>query len=297
MTSPSPAASPFDDIRKLAADAPAPTLSIFTVGDRLAEVSAWLTAWTGKTPPVVLRPVIALYAGARQGVGPRGYARERLEAVASGGANVCRIAGAQGAGLEAFDLAIDRPPPESTLKAAMGEKECAATMAFGMEALAKQPDLLIPGVIAAEASQAAAAIALALLGGEASDWSDAPEPVAAAVARAVSEDDLSDPLQALRQLGGRETAALVGAILAARVQKIPVLLDGYAACAAALVLHAMNPGLIAHCLAAHVGAAKGHARLLGALGKRPLLDLDMAEEEGVGGATALAVVRLACEVR
>ena len=297
MTSPSPAASPFDDIRKLAADAPAPTLSIFTVGDRLAEVSAWLTAWTGKTPPVVLRPVIALYAGARQGVGPRGYARERLEAVASGGANVCRIAGAQGAGLEAFDLAIDRPPPESTLKAAMGEKECAATMAFGMEALAKQPDLLIPGVIAAEASQAAAAIALALLGGEASDWSDAPEPVAAAVARAVSEDDLSDPLQALRQLGGRETAALVGAILAARVQKIPVLLDGYAACAAALVLHAINPGLIAHCLAAHVSAAKGHARLLGALGKRPLLDLDMAEEEGVGGATALAVVRLACEVR
>ena len=290
-------ASPFDDIRKLAADAPSPAPSTFTAGDRLAEVSAWLTAWTGKTPPIVLRPVIALYAGARQGVGPQGYARERLEAVASGGANVCRIAGAQGAGLEAFDLAIDRPPPESTLKAAMSEKECAATMAFGMEALAKQPDLLIPGVIAAEAGQAAAAIALALLGGEASDWSNTPEPVAAAVARAAGEGDLSDPLQALRQLGGRETAALVGAILAARVQKIPVLLDGYAACAAALVLHAMDPGLIDHCLAAHVGSAEGHARLLNALGKRPLLDLGLAEEEGVGGATALAVVRLACEVR
>ena len=290
-------ASPFDDIRKLAADAPAPASSTFTAGDRLAEVSVWLTAWTGKTPPVVLRPVVALYAGARQGVGPHGYARERLEAVASGGANVCRIAGVQGAGLEAFDLAIDRPPPESTLKAAMSEKECAATMAFGMEALAKQPDLLIPGVIAADAGQAAAAIALALLGGEASDWSDTPEPVAAAVTRAAAEDDLSDPLQVLRQLGGRETAALVGAILAARVQKIPVLLDGYAACAAAVVLHAMDPDLIAHCLAAHAGASRGHARMLKALGKRPLLDLSITEEEGVGGATALAVVRLACEVR
>jgi nicotinate-nucleotide--dimethylbenzimidazole phosphoribosyltransferase len=290
--------SPFDDIRKLAADAPVVAPPAFTTGgDRLAEVSAWLTAWTGKTPPAVLRPVVALYAGARQGVGPRGYARERLEAVASGGANVCRIAGAQGAGLEAFDLAVDRPTPDATLKASMSEKECAATMAFGMEALAKQPDLLIPGVIAAEADRAVAAIALALFGGEAGDWSDAPEPVAAAVARAAAEADLSDPLQALRELGGRETAALVGAILAARVQKIPVLLDGYAACAAAAVLYALDPALIAHCLAAHVGPAKGHARLLAVLGKRPLIDLDIAEEEGVGGATALALVRLACEVR
>jgi nicotinate-nucleotide--dimethylbenzimidazole phosphoribosyltransferase len=291
-------ASPFDDIRKLAADAPAVARPAATIGgDRLAEVSAWLTAWTGKTPPAVLRPVVALYAGARQGVGPRGYARERLEAVAAGGANVCRIAGAQGAGLEAFDLAVDRPTPDAVQKASMSEKECAATMAFGMEALAKQPDLLIPGVIAAEADRSAAAIALALFGGEASDWSDAPEPVAAAVGRAAGEDDLSDPLLVLRQLGGRETAALVGAILAARVQKIPVLLDGYAACAAAAVLHALDPGLIAHCLAAHLGTARGHARLLEALGKRPLIDLDIAEEEGVGGATALALVRLACEVR
>lgn len=290
--------SPFDDIRRLAADAPAALLPAFAAGgDRLAEVSAWLTAWTGKTPPAVLRPVVALYAGARQGVGQHGYARERLEAVAAGGANVCRIAGAQGAGLEAFDLAVDRPTPDSALKASMSEKECAATMAFGMEALAKQPDLLIPGVIAAEAGQSAAAIALALFGGEASDWSDAPEAVAAAVTRAAGEDDLSDPLLVLRQLGGRETAALVGAILAARVQKIPVLLDGYAACAAAAVLHVLDPGLIAHCLAAHLGTAKGHARLLEALGKRPLVDLDLAEEEGVGGATALALVRLACEVR
>ncbi len=290
--------SPFDDIRKLAADAPsAPIACAPPGGDRLAELSAWLTAWTGKTPPVVLRPVVALYAGAVQGVGPRGYARARLEAVASGGANVCRIAGAQGAGLEAFDLAVDRPTPDAASKASMSEKECAATMAFGMEALAKQPDLLIPGVIAAETVRTAATIALALFGGDAADWTEAPEPVAAAVARAAAEDDLSDPLQVLRQLGGRETAALVGAILAARVQKIPVLLDGYAACAAAAVLHMIDPALIAHCQAAHVGTAKGHARLLQVLDKRPLIDLDIVEEEGVGGVTALALVRLACEVR
>jgi len=291
-------ASPFDDIRALASAPPsagaAPELG---QQDRLAEISTWLTRWTGRTPPSVNRPVVALYAGARQGVGPRGYARDRLEAVASGGATVCRIAGVQGAGLEAFDLAVDRPTPDAVSSATMSEKECAATMAFGMEALAKQPDLLIPGVIAAETDLAAASVAFALFGGEVSDWTDRPEAVAPAVERAAQEDGLEDPLQVLRQLGGREMAAVAGAILAARVQKIPVLLDGYAACAAAAVLRAIDPELVDHCLAAHVSPAKGHARLLSALDRRPLLALDIVEEEGVGGASALALVKLACEAR
>lgn len=291
-------ASPFADIRQLAISPPAPGPSpTLEQGGRLAEIAAWLTAWSGKTPPVVNRPVVALYAGARQGVGPRGYARDRLEAIASGGATVSRLAGAQGAGLEAFDLAIDRPSPDFIDKPSMSEKEAAATMAFGMEALAKQPDLLIPGVIVAEAARTAAAIGLALFGGEASDWSDDPAPVAAAVARAREEGMGSDPLEILRQLGGRETAAVAGAILAARVQKVPVLLDGYAACAAAAIVRAVEPGAIDHCLAAHVSPAKGHARLLEILDKRPLLALDTVDEEGVGGASALALVKLACEVR
>ncbi len=290
--------SPFADIRQLAVSPPAPGPSpTLEQGGRLAEISAWLTAWSGKSPPAVNRPVVALYAGARQGVGPRGYARDRLEAIASGGATVSRIAGVQGAGLEAFDLAIDRPSPDFLEKPSMSEKEAAATMAFGMEALAKQPDLLIPGVIVAEPARTAAAVCLALFGGEASDWSDDPEPVAVAVARAKAEGMGEDPLEILRQLGGRETAAVVGAILAARTQKIPVLLDGYAACAAAAIVRAVEPAAIDHCLAAHVSPAKGHARLLERLEKRPLLALDTPDEEGVGGASALALVKLACEVR
>lgn len=293
-----PTVSPFSDLRRLAVSppqpGPGPTLE---QGGRLGEISAWLTAWTGKSPPTVNRPVVALYAGARQDVGPRGWARERLEAIAAGGATVSRLAGVQGAGLEAFDLAIDRPSPDMVTRASMSEKEAAATMAFGMEALAKQPDLLIPGVIVAEPARTAAAVCLALFGGEASDWSDDPQPVAMAVARARGEGMGDDPLEILRQLGGRETAAVAGAILAARVQKVPVLLDGYAACAAAAVVQAVEPTAIDHCVAAHLSPAKGHALLLEKLGKRALLDLDALEEEGVGGVSALALVKLACEVR
>jgi nicotinate-nucleotide--dimethylbenzimidazole phosphoribosyltransferase len=290
--------SPFADIRQLAvsppAAGPAPALE---QGGRLADIAAWLTAWTGKVPPAVNRPVVALYAGARQGVGPKGWARERLEAIAAGGATVSRLAGAQGAGLEAFDLAIDRPSPDLVTKPSMSEKEAAATMAFGMEALAKQPDLLIPGVIVAEPARTAAAVCLAMFGGEAADWSDEPEPVAAAVARAREEGMGDDPLEVLRQLGGRETAAVAGAILAARVQKVPVLLDGYAACAAAAIVQALEPTAIDHCVAAHVSPAKGHAKVLDKLGKQPLLTLGVTDEEGVGGVSALALVKLACEVR
>lgn len=290
--------SPFAEIRQLAvsppAAGPAPALE---QGGRLADIAAWLTAWTGKAPPAVNRPVVALYAGARQGVGPKGWARERLEAIAAGGATVSRLAGAQGAGLEAFDLAIDRPSPDLVTKPSMSEKEAAATMAFGMEALAKQPDLLIPGVIVAEPARTAAAVCLAMFGGEAADWSDEPEPVAAAVARAREEGMGDDPLEVLRQLGGRETAAVAGAILAARVQKVPVLLDGYAACAAAAIVQALEPTAIDHCVAAHVSPAKGHAKVLDKLGKQPLLTLGVTDEEGVGGVSALALVKLACEVR
>lgn len=290
--------SPFADIRQLAvsppAAGPAPALE---QGGRLADIAAWLTAWTGKAPPAVNRPVVALYAGARQGVGPKGWARERLEAIAAGGATVSRLAGAQGAGLEAFDLAIDRPSPDLVTKPSMSEKEAAATMAFGMEALAKQPDLLIPGVIVAEPARTAAAVCLAMFGGEPADWSDEPEPVAAAVARAREEGMGDDPLEVLRQLGGRETAAVAGAILAARVQKVPVLLDGYAACAAAAIVQALEPTAIDHCVAAHVSPAKGHAKVLDKLGKQPLLTLGVTDEEGVGGISALALVKLACEVR
>ena len=290
--------SPFADIRQLAvsppAAGPAPALE---QGGRLADIAAWLTAWTGKAPPAVNRPVVALYAGARQGVGPKGWARERLEAIAAGGATVSRLAGAQGAGLEAFDLAIDRPSPDLVTKPSMSEKEAAATMAFGIEALAKQPDLLIPGVIVAEPARTAAAVCLAMFGGEAADWSDEPEPVAAAVARAREEGMGDDPLEVLRQLGGRETAAVAGAILAARVQKVPVLLDGYAACAAAAIVQALEPTAIDHCVAAHVSPAKGHAKVLDKLGKQPLLTLGVTDEEGVGGVSALALVKLACEVR
>ncbi|MBN9318223.1 MAG: nicotinate-nucleotide--dimethylbenzimidazole phosphoribosyltransferase [Caulobacterales bacterium] len=308
---------PFDDIRRLLSDLPPPPGGVFIPPGlgRLGDLAGWIGGWSGRAPQV-RRPVVALYAGPADvfgdGQAPSTNPRARLEAVAAGATAASRMAAATGAGLEAFDLAVDRPGHDIRLRAAMSERECAATMAFGMEALAKQPDLLLLGVLGDGANISAGAVAAGLFGGPAVDWSRDPATAEQAVARLRAEaaqhvhgpncghhhhhhDHGPEPLDILRELGGREIAAIAGAIVAARTQGVPVLLDGYAALAAAAVLVALDPRAVEHCRAAHVPAEPGAAKLIATLGLEPVLDLSIEEDDGVGALAALAVIKAACE--
>jgi nicotinate-nucleotide--dimethylbenzimidazole phosphoribosyltransferase len=293
------AGAPFDDIKALIAGLPEAPQARFAADPmlgRLGVLASWLSRWS-EGRPRILRPVVALYAGAYDAV-EGDLLRARLEAVAAGVGAVNALAQGVGAGLEAFDLAVDRPVADMTAGAAMSERECAATMAFGMEALAKQPDLLILGSIAVGDEAACAAVALDLFGGAPEQWSEhAAHRAAQARVRARAEiEGGSAPLQTLRQLGGREIAAMAGAILAARQQGVPVLLDGYGAAAAAAVLHAVDPRAIAHVMAGDVSPAPGHARLLTQLDLQPLIDMRIGAGEGCGGLAALGVLRAACDL-
>jgi nicotinate-nucleotide--dimethylbenzimidazole phosphoribosyltransferase len=111
-------------------------------------------------------------------------------------------------------------------------------------------------------------------------------------ALSVHSGHLADPLEVLRRLGGREFAAIAGAIMASRSERIPVLLDGYVAVAAAAVLHAVNPDAIGHCLLAGLSGDTGQAKAASRLGLRPLLDLEIAES-GVAAALAAGLLRAA----
>ena len=119
-----------------------------------------------------------------------------------------------------------------------------------------------------------------------------------AVRRAIAlhREHLGDPLEVLRRVGGRELAAMAGAILAARMQHIPVVIDGYVATAAAAVLHAMRPDALDHCVAGHLSAEPAHRRLLEKLGLKPLLDLGMRLGEGSGAAMAAGVIKAAADL-
>ena len=110
---------------------------------------------------------------------------------------------------------------------------------------------------------------------------------------ALHKDCLGDPLEVLARLGGREIAAMAGAILAARLRRTPVVLDGFVVCAAAAVLQALDRTALDHCLAGHVSAERAHRQALDRLGKAPILALGMRLGEGSGAAVAVGVIKAA----
>jgi nicotinate-nucleotide--dimethylbenzimidazole phosphoribosyltransferase len=319
----STSAIPFDDIRALVKSMPGPDLAAVeavmardavltkppgSLG-RLEEIAAWLAAWQGRAPPAVNRPVVAIFAG-NHGVTARGVSaypaavtEQMVANFARGGAAINQICLANDLGLKVLDLALEVPTGDITVGPAMDEADCARTMAFGMEAVAGGTDLLCIGEMGIGNTTIAAAIFAALFGGPASDWVGRGTGVddegmarkrdAVEAALRFHDGRLSDPLEVLRRLGGRELAAMAGAIVAARHQRVPVIVDGYVATAAAAVLFAVDKGAVDHCLFGHVSAEPGHRRALARMDKAPLLDLGMRLGEGTGAALAAGIVKAA----
>ncbi len=117
--------------------------------------------------------------------------------------------------------------------------------------------------------------------------------VAAAVARVPVD---ADALDVLAEVGGLEHAGLAGLILGCAAHRVPVILDGVIAGAAALVAQRLAPDAVEHCLAGHRSVEPGHGAALSALGLRPLVDLDLRLGEGSGAVLALPLVRSAAAV-
>jgi nicotinate-nucleotide--dimethylbenzimidazole phosphoribosyltransferase len=304
--------SPLDDMRDLLSRLPAPdsdagaqTLAAFLRAaqrqgrmGRIEEIAAWLSRWSGRSPPQVMRPLVAIFAG-NHGIAVHGVSRhpvsataEMVELIAAGGAAVSQACVANDLGLKVFDLALHLPTGDITREAAFDARACMATMAFGMEATAGNTDLLCLS---------------AVLGGAAADWvggeRDCPDGptrkrriAAVEAVLAAHGAHLRDPLQALQYIGGREMAAIAGAIVAARVQKVPVLLDGTATLAAAAVLKAASPTALDHCLLAAIPVDTGAARAAEMLNLRPLLDLEMRDGLATNAALAAGMVRTAARI-
>ncbi len=229
-----------------------------------------------------------------------------VEHCTAGGAAVNQACISSDVGLKVFDLALDLPTGDISREAALDERACAATMAFGMEAVAGGADLLCIGSLGAASSTVSAAVLAALYGGGGASWvsdgqggEDIMNGRKAAVideALALHAGHLKDPLEILRRLAGREFAAMAGAILAARVQRIPVILDGLAATASAALLKALDGSAIDHCTLAAVTGEPGHARAAEMLGLRPILDFESSLGAGAEGALAAGVVKAAAQL-
>jgi nicotinate-nucleotide--dimethylbenzimidazole phosphoribosyltransferase len=272
---------------------------------RLEKLAIWMASWQGTEKPRAAAPQIAIFAG-NHGVTAKGVSAFPAEVTvqmvanfAHGGAAINQLARAFGAKLDVHALELDRPTADFTERPAMTEAEVVAALKKGYEAVDPKADLFVAGEMGIGNTTAAAAIATALYGGV--GWTGRGTGVddeglrrkEAAVAAGVERHKalLSDPLQVLRCLGGREIAAMAGAILGARMARVPVILDGFIACAAAAVLEKAAPGALDHCVAGHQSAEGAHARLLEKLGKEPLLSLGLRLGEGSGAALAIGVVQ------
>jgi nicotinate-nucleotide--dimethylbenzimidazole phosphoribosyltransferase len=314
-----------DEIRALFANLPGPDLEAGTVAalherqltkpagalGRLEELSQWLATWQGRHPPRLDHPRTSVFAG-NHGVAARGVSAypaavtaQMVQNFIAGGAAVNQLCRVVDADLRVYEMNLDTPTADFIDAPAMSEEQCAKAIAYGMMAVEPGLDVLALGEMGIANTTAAAALCLALFGGSAGDWTGPGtgivgaaldrkrEVVAAAVER---HGGSGDALELLRRLGGYDLAAIAGAVLAARMGRVPVVLDGFATTAAAAVLFAIDPRGLDHCIVAHVSAEPGHRRLLDHIGKRALFDFGMRLGEASGATLAIAILKgaIAC---
>lgn len=277
---------------------------------RLEELAIFMAGWQGTDRPRIERAQALVFAGnhgiCAQGVNPfpQEVTAQMVANFQTGGAAINQLCALNGAALQVVALDLDQPTADFTTGSAMTEAETLDALNRGAQAVDAQADILILGEMGIGNSTIAAALAAALFGGSAAEWvgpgtgSDAAGIVRkiAAIESGLRRHAGLAPMATLAALGGREQAAICGAVLAARANRIPVILDGFICTAAAACLHAADPRALAHCVVGHASAEPGHRRLLAALGQNPVLDFDMRLGEGSGAALALGIVRaaLAC---
>jgi nicotinate-nucleotide--dimethylbenzimidazole phosphoribosyltransferase len=278
---------------------------------RLEDFVAFLSRWQGRPAPALERVEVLVFAGnhgvVAQGVSayPAEVTAQMVANFAAGGAAINQLARVAGAHLRVIPLFLEQPTADFTVAAAMDESRFLTAVAAGYDAVV-DADLLCLGEMGIGNTTAAAAMAAALFGGGGGRWAGrgtgvdeeglARKQAAVDRALAVHADVVGDPLAIAATLGGHELAALLGAALAARRRRIPVLLDGFVCTAAVAPLARLRADALDHALAAHVSAEAGHRALLAELGLKPMLDLGMRLGEASGAAVAVLLVRaaLAC---
>lgn len=276
---------------------------------RLEELAVFMAAWRGQARPVIAKAQAIVFAGnhgiCAQGVNPfpQAVTAQMVGNFQAGGAAINQLCRANGAELSVIALELDRPTADFTAGPAMTEAETLAAMQAGADAVDVAADVLILGEMGIGNSTVAAAMAAALFGGDVAGWvgagtgSDSAgiKRKIAAIEKGLARHKGLGAMGILAALGGREQAAICGAVLAARAARIPVILDGFICTAAAAALYGADAALLDHCLAGHCSAEPGHRKLLAAMNKRAVLDFDMRLGEGSGAALALGILRAALE--
>ncbi|MBC7839339.1 MAG: nicotinate-nucleotide--dimethylbenzimidazole phosphoribosyltransferase [Nitrospiraceae bacterium] len=108
--------------------------------------------------------------------------------------------------------------------------------------------------------------------------------------------DSTHAMEVLAKVGGLEIGGLAGLMLGAAAARIPVVLDGFIAGAAALIAVGLQPRCKGYLIASHQSVERGHRAILDHLGLKPLLDLDLRLGEGTGACLGMSLVCAAIKI-
>ena len=277
---------------------------------RLEQIALWMASWQATDRPHLDAGQCLVFAGnhgvVNQGVSPfpQEVTQQMVWNFEAGGAAINQLCKTAGLELAVTALDLNRPTIDFTTALAMDPDEVVHAMNAGAAAIGDNCDYLIVGEMGIGNTTSAAALCMARFGGNAGGWvgpgtgldragvTHKTMIVQAAIDR--HGEQLDDVIKLLSAYGGREIAAIAGAVLEARMRRIPVMLDGFISSAAASALTAGNRlDALDHCMISHLSPEPGHMRLASALRKQPLLDLRMRLGEASGAAVATLLVRAA----
>jgi len=272
-----------------------PTGSLGIVED----IVEWVAGWQGSYPPKVNNITLSIFVS-NHGTAdthkispyPTSVTEALVKSFRSDHAVINQICKTHNVGLQVFDLALEMPTKNITENSAMTETDCITTILYGREALATSPDIICLGEAGIGNTTIASSICAALYGGNTSDWvgigtgadKEMIKTKIEVIEKSLKLHKSREPMKILQCFGGREFAAIFGAILAARFERIPVILDGFPVCTAAAILHAISSDALDHCYVSHLSSEPGHERLLERINKKPLVDFKMRLGEGSGAA-------------
>jgi nicotinate-nucleotide--dimethylbenzimidazole phosphoribosyltransferase len=298
----------------------------------LEDLSVRLAGLTGQCPPPIPEPaVIAIFAGDHgvhaQGVTPwpQDVTAQMVANFLAGGAVVNALADQAGAEVRVVDVGVIARLPAAPGLIARNVRPGTADMTGGpamsrdnaeraieagietaFELVSAGYRCLVTGDMGIANTTPAAALIAAFTGagpdevtGRGTGVDDQTLARKIDVVRralALHRPDPADPVGVLAAVGGLEHAALAGFVLGAAARRVPVLLDGVIACAAALAAVALAPDATASLIAGHLSTEPGARIALAALGLAPLLTLDMRLGEGSGAVLAVPIVQAAARV-
>ncbi len=294
---------------------------------RLEELAIELAGMTGEAFPIVTPPGVLVFAAdhgvAVEGVSayPQEVTAQMVLNMAHGGAGINVFARQIGALQKIVDVGVLAPVEAQGVyskriraasgnilrEAAMSAEEAERSLAVGIDMaeaiISEGAKVLIVGEVGIGNTTASSAVLAALTSadpqeivGRGTGLDDAGWQRKKAVVRealALHKPDAENPLDVLAKVGGLEIGAMAGAILGAASRRVPVLLDGFIATVAALLAVKIDAGVSDYLIAGHRSQEPGHAFVLEALGKEPLLDLHLRLGEGSGAAVAFPIVEAA----